>query len=307
MSGSAPVPRLALVTCEQLGPAPEDEALLGAALLEEGVECEWVAWDEPGARWATYDGALIRTAWNYTERVAAFRQWATDVGAMTSLWNPPAVVAWNSHKAYLLELAAQNVSIVPTRVLAAADPGGDPESVLAEWSDVVVKPAVGAGASGTSRWVSDVAGAAGAIRALLAGGFDVLVQPFLADVARTGETSVVFVDGEMVHAVAKTPAAGDYRSQPQHGGVLRSVRPTPAQVELSHAALRGAARCLQIEPDAILYARIDCVDLDGEPLLMELELIEPDLFFALDAHAPTRLASAVKRRLERAQEAAGPS
>lgn len=291
-------PRLALVTCERLGAAPADERLLEAALRRKGVETGWVAWDHPSTDWSGYDGVLIRTAWDYTDRVAAFRQWARAVGRRTTLWNPAEVVAWNSHKGYLLDLAAQDVPIVPTRLLSADKPDGL-DAVLAERAEVVVKPAVGAGASGTSRWSSDPTGAAGAARTLMRAGNDVLVQPFIPDVARTGETSLVFVDGDLVHAVAKMPATGDYRSQPEHGGVLRSVQATPAREALGQTALAGAARCIGVDAGSILYARVDCVDLDGEPRLMELELIEPDLFFALGDGAAERLARAVRGRLRR--------
>ncbi len=269
---------VALVTCDPT-PAGANESALEAGLHDAGIPFTWVAWDDPNAEWAAYDAVLIRTTWDYHHRLAEFLAWADRVARVTRLLNPAPVLRWNSHKGYLLELARAGVAVIPSVVVPRA---AEPELVdivaTAGWSagvDVVVKPAVSVGSLGAERGLADDASVAAAFRALVKKG-DTLVQPFLPEVAITGETSTIFVAGKLSHALVKVPASGDYRSQPEWGGQLRGVDARPACVELGMAAIRVAE---QTSGAPIFYARVDTIDLDGSPRLIELELIEPDLFY----------------------------
>ncbi len=293
---------LALATCAYL-PAEADEEPLTDALTAAGVHWQWVVWDDDAVDWSAFAAVLIRTPWDYTTKIDAFRAWAARVGAITTLWNPAAVIEWNSHKGYLAELAERGVAIPPTVFVTTAAPVADLAAIVAaeRWRDgIVVKPAAAAGSIGLSLWSLDddgIAGALGAIGSLRAQGHEVLVQPLLAEVATVGETSLIFLDGEPSHAVVKVPADGDIRSQPEYGGRLTAVSPTPAQLALGYASIEATNAILGLRPGDLLYARVDMVDLDGTPRLMELELIEPDLFVGFEAGAAARVARAVATRL----------
>ena len=135
-----------------------------------------------------------------------------------------------------------------------------------------------------------------AVEALRADG-EVLVQPLLPAITTEGEVSIIVVDGEVSHAVRKVPASGDIRSQPEYGSFVEAVGASDAHRALARDAIAGAVELVGIDPDRILYARVDCVDHDGRPLLMELELIEPDLYVGYDDGAADRVVAAVARRL----------
>jgi glutathione synthase/RimK-type ligase-like ATP-grasp enzyme len=290
----APAERVAVVSCAQLPVADPDRDLVADALVEHGVEACWVAWDDPSVDWASFAGAWIRTPWDYVERRDAFVAWARRVESATRLWNPADVVAWNSHKSYLLDLESRGVPIVPT-VLVAAGEEVDLAGLGRDrgWDDVVVKPAVSAGAVGATHVLTTDARASSALELARRHG-DALVQPFQREVAR-GETSVVVVEGEPTHAVSKVPAEGDYRVQVQHGGLELPHTPTLAELDLARQAVASVGRTL-------LYARVDMVADEPRdlPRLMELELIEPALFLAhAPSHAVDRLAGAVAERLRR--------
>ncbi len=293
---------LALATCSHL-PAEADEEPLTDALTAAGVHWQWVVWDDPSVDWSAFAAVLIRTPWDYTAKIDAFRAWATRVGAITELWNPAPVIVWNSHKGYMAELADRGVAIPPTVFVMATAALPDLAAIVADggWRDgIVVKPAAAAGAIGLSQWSLDgegLAGARRAIAALQAEGHEVLVQPLLSEVVTAGETSLIFLDGEPSHAVVKVPADGDIRSQPEYGGQLTAVAATEAQVALGRASLEATGAILGLAPSELLYARVDMVDLDGTPRLMELELIEPDLFVGFEAGAADRVAAAVAARL----------
>lgn len=276
-------------------PAPvefdTDRPLLDHAAERLGLDTRWVSWRDPDVDWSRFDAVLIRSTWDYHEARDEFVRWADRVDTMSRLHNPAAVVAWNSHKGYLSDLDGWGVPTVPTAVVRPS--ASETVASIArdrQWSRVVIKPAVGSGALGASRWDADDPASDGALVDLLAVG-DVLVQPYLAEI-EGGETSVVVLAGQVTHAVTKVPAAGDFRVQLHHGGQERRVEPTGDEIELAKRAVAIVGR----EISRVSYARVDCVTVDGEPRLMELEVLEPSLFlpFAPEGTADRFLTTIVR-------------
>lgn len=262
---------LALVTGATM-PKPDLESHLLLEILERrGVGTRLVPWDS-AFDWAAMDLVVIRSAWDYFQRPDEFLEWAAHVESVTRLANPASVVRWNTHKGYLLDLAAAGVAIVPTRIV----PRGTVEvsMELLPAGEIVVKPAVSVGAIGALRTRSDDPRAAAHIVELARNG-DVLVQPFISSVLDSGETSLMFAGGRLSHAVRKLPAPGEYRVQDHHGGTVERHRATADEITLTEAALAVA-------PSSTAYARVDLVSTDQGPVVMELELVEPALFLDAD-------------------------
>jgi glutathione synthase/RimK-type ligase-like ATP-grasp enzyme len=286
---------IALVTCADF-PTGYDEEALERGLERAGQPYEWAVWDDASVDWSRFGLVVVRSTWDYTERLDAFLGWVAEVDAVAAMVSPARVVAWNAHKRYLLELESRGVAIVPTELVGAADPV-DVAGVVDRraWSDgVVVKPAVSAGARGLSHWPTDGAGllaAQGAVDVLRRDRHDVLLQPLLGSIAAAGEISVMFIGGEPTHAVRKVPADGDIRSQPHLGGQVTAVTPTDEHLALGRAAIAAAAEVCSIATSELVVARVDCVEVAGEPRLMELELIEPYLFLPFASEAGERLAA----------------
>lgn len=282
------MPSVAVVTCRELPvPAPDDELLLGA-LADAGATTAYVAWDDPGFDWSTPDVCVIRSTWDYTAHHDAFVAWADSV---PNLWNPSEVVAWNSHKRYLLELADAGVDVVPTRLV----PRGtdlDLAADLAHLVELIVKPAVSVGSYDTYR-VGPDRPLTDEIVAALVDRHDLLVQPFVASITDPGETAVVVIDGQIAHSFVKRPADGDFRVQLQYGAHNSHVDPTRDQARLAEAATAAAREATGSD---LLYARVDMVDIDGRPHVMELELIEPDLWLREAPGTLGRLTAAVLDR-----------
>jgi glutathione synthase/RimK-type ligase-like ATP-grasp enzyme len=281
-------PLVLVVTGSDMPIEDPESPLLAGALAALGCDARVVAWDDPGVDWGAATLVLVRSTWDYTARVEDFLAWATAVEDGTALLNPAAVLRWNSHKAYLAELAGAGVPTVATELVRS---GSDLVAALRRLDageGVVVKPAVSAGAFGTSRHAS-AREALPALEALVASG-DALVQPYDPGIA-DGERSLVFLDGALSHAVVKVPGAGDFRVHEFYGGTTSRWEPTPAERGVARAALDRAPG-----PQPLLYARVDLVGDPSAPRVMELELIEPFLFAV---HAPgslERLASLVAER-----------
>ena len=285
--------KLALASCRSLFAWEVDDRPLHRVLQARGVAFDQPAWDEPGVDWGAYDAVLVRTTWDYTERPAAFRAWTEAVEGRTRLFNAGPILRWSAHKAYLADLEAAGVSVVPT---AYVDEPVDLAELLAErgWERAFLKPVVGASASGTRRLGAEVGPEDQAhLEALVAGG-GAMVQPYRSSVEARGERSLLLVEGALSHAVHKLPRPGDYRVQDDHGATDRATAPREAELDQARRALAHVAERFGEAP---LYARADFLEGPEGPELCELELVEPSLFLRHRFAAAEDLAGALLARL----------
>lgn len=268
---------IALATAAALPGLYADDRLLLAALRRRGLAAEPAIWEDTHYAWDEASVVVIRSAWDYSWRHEAFLRWA-DAIPESRLHNPAMIVRWNTHKRYLLDLAERGVGVIPTLLLAAGSASRLTDVLAAAgWDEAVLKPAVGQSGRHTAR-VSVGAPEAGQQHLdRLLPLEDMLVQPFVRGIDTHGELSLTFVDGRFTHAVRKRAAAGDFRIHDDYGGTVEREEPEPAWLGAAEAAMEAVGAPL-------LYGRVDLVQgLDGRPAVMELELVEPELFFA---HAP---------------------
>lgn len=263
-------PRIVLAGCPALPDGDGDDAGLVGALRAHGLHARWRSWDDPETLNA--DLVILRATWDYVERLEEFLAWTRRV---RNLLNGADVVAWNTDKRYLAGLARRGVPTVPSRFFAPGEPVRLPPG------EVVVKPAVGAGAGGARRFTDPDAARAHA-RALHGAGSTALVQPYDARVER-GETALVFLGGRASHAFTKAPllpAAGPPVFDETGTFAEESLAPAEPDHELwdvGYAALAAAAAELGLAPADFLYARADVIGGIDDPRLLELELVEPSL------------------------------
>lgn len=264
--------RLAWVTTAAARGRDEDEPLVLEALAGAGVDVDVVDWDDADVDWAGYDRAVLRSTWDYPDRLPEFVAWLDRVAGLTDLVNPPATVRWSLDKVYLRDLEAAGVPITPTTFLRPGGQASFPES------DFVVKPSVGAGSRDTAIYGPDQTGPAqDHVARLHAADRQVLVQPFLASVATDGEWPLVYLDGRFSHAASKrvaVPRAGavdDLFAQETNAAHAA----TPEQVAVGDAAMAVVVERLGTPA----YARVDVVRNDaGHHVVLEVELVEPSLF-----------------------------
>ena len=264
-------PRIVLASCRDLPDGDGDDADLIAVLRRRGLHARWMPWDDPQTEQA--DLVILRAAWDYAERRDEFVAWSRRV---RNLLNGPAVVAWNSDKHYLADLAEAGVPIVPSSFLA---PG---QKVRVPRGEVVVKPAIGAGSIDTFRF-SDAAAATKHATTLLDAGRSVLIQPY-DDRVEAGETALVFLGGEQSHAFTKGPILPPRGATPRldDSGTYAEETLAPADPDfelwdLGHRVLDAAAAHLDMPRSEFLYARVDLIGERDDAVLLELELIEPSL------------------------------
>jgi hypothetical protein len=274
--------RAAFLTLADRGSFVMDDALAIAELDRRGWQVDEIPWTQE-ADWSRYACAIVRTTWDYQSDCPGFLATLERIAAATALWNPLAIIRWNIEKTYLGELAARGVTTVPT----VFGRGSPLEALAARPGRHVLKPVVSANADHT--YVVDGAEPDSWPRHLAAtfAARPWMLQPFVDSIVADGEHSLFYFAHRYSHAVVKRPRAGDFRVQEEHGGDIAAAEPA--------ADLRAAADAvLAALPRPLLQARVDLVRLDdGRPALMEVELIEPSLYFRKDAGAAARFAGAL--------------
>jgi glutathione synthase/RimK-type ligase-like ATP-grasp enzyme len=287
--------RVGLVTARAARGLDEDEPPLHMALQAAGCSVQSVEWDDARVDWTQFDVALLRSAWDYAERITEFLEWVQRASSLTRVLNPLSVVRWNTDKHYLAELRAAGVATVPSEFI---EPGDDAAAALRKALDAhsnaefVVKPAIGAGSRDTQRHLrTEVEAVVAHTQRLLDADRSVLLQPYLNRVDQDGETALMFFEGKFSHAIRKGPLLPPGGAATTGLFAAETINPrVPGSDEL-----RLAQQVVTAIPSGVpLYARVDLIRDDaGAPRLLELELTEPSLFFAHAAGSAERFTAAV--------------
>ncbi|MEY2920586.1 MAG: hypothetical protein RL261_1891 [Pseudomonadota bacterium] len=290
------MPHIALVSTFDALALDEDLPPLVDALVRQGAQVATPCWDDPAVAWSSFDLAVLRSTWNYVEHIDAFRAWTRRCSQQTRLFNPPQVVDWNTDKHYLAHLHRAGVPVVPSRFV---EPGEDSRAALRHFlaggvesvsagravpfDQFVVKPSIGAGSRDTARYrCTDAEAALPHLSRLVDDERrSALLQPYLASVDEVGETALIYLGGVASHAIRKGPLLRLDSALVE--GLFAPEEITARQPGADEQALAAAAYAA-IPFDAPLYARIDMIRDDrGAPVILELEMTEPSMFFA---HAP---------------------
>ncbi len=266
------IKNLAWVTTQAAHGRDEDETAVVAALGVAGCTVEIVNWDNKAVNWSKFDRVVLRSAWDYPERLKEFLIWFDSVATISEIVNSPAIIYWNLDKNYLNELADAGIAITPT---VFVKPGDVYEFPVGEF---VVKPAIGAGSRDAASYdTKQHEIATSHVARLHASGQTVLVQPLLHSISKDGEWPMVFFGGKYSHAANKRvslPSAGTVDDL--FAAETNSPHtPTTSQLKVAQAAIEFVSAKFGITT----YARVDLV-LDNQDnfCVLELELIEPSLF-----------------------------
>jgi len=284
--------KIAIITCSKLPQGVKDDLVLFKSLRHKGIEIDICDWNMQ-TDWSQYDACLLRSVWDYHEKLSAFSSWLSETSKQSKIINPQEVVIWNQNKKYLAELEKFGITIAPTTWLTQNQTFN-----LADWcesqtsSSFFLKPVVGADSSGTFRFQNtdeDIALANKHLNKWLPK-IDMMLQPYIKSVETFGETSAIYFAGSLSHGVRKVPIDGDYRVQDTFGAKDQPYTLSPAEMALSKACLEY----FRSKFGGVLYVRFDFLhDEQGTVFLNEAELIEPSLFFNHEPKAADSFAQAI--------------
>lgn len=269
-----------------------EDRLLGDALRARGITAQRVDWARPDVDWSAFQCAVFRTTWDYFSRFGEFTTWFDRVEAQTRVLNVPDIIRWNMDKHYLADLDARGIPVVQSRYIEV----GDTISLLellgeTGWKNAILKPCVSGNAYHTYRADRGNAHEVDAAVRDLRRNAALMLQPFQEDIARTGEDTLMVLNGRYTHAVRKKVKQGDFRVQDDHGGTVQHLEPTQEHIDLAERAMAACS-------PAPVYGRVDMVrDNDGKLAVMELELIEPELWLRFHPPAAEVMAEGIAAAL----------
>jgi glutathione synthase/RimK-type ligase-like ATP-grasp enzyme len=268
-----------------------DDRMLIAELAERGVEAESVVWGDSSVDWDRFDVALIRSTWDYIDERKRFLSVLAEIEESScQLFNPLEAVRWNSDKSYLFDLRDWQVPIVPTHLASTVAPAILQDEIVRQgWRSAVLKPRIGVGAAGVCRVPSQELARTIEQRTAQRPHQELLVQPLIESVVSEGEWSFIYIDGELSHVLLKKPAPGDYRAHGIYGCTIERVEPRRDDLLQVEAMLERL-------PFDLLYVRLDLVRIEDHLAIMELELVEPILYFNLASQGVSRLVNAILSR-----------
>jgi glutathione synthase/RimK-type ligase-like ATP-grasp enzyme len=284
--------KIALATAVVAFALDEDLAPLADALRKTGMQVEILAWDDTSVSWKRFDAVLIRSPWDYIERLPEFLAWCEKISGQTQLLNPAEVLTWNTDKHYLAELTKRKCPVIESVFI---EPNQNADN-FPDYAEFVVKPAVGAGSRDARRYVAkDRVAAVTHIKNLLTQNRAVLIQPYLAQVDNKGETALIFFKGIFSHAIRKGPLLKlnqDTDVELLTAEVINAREPSSDELHVAHQVLNA------MPFENLAYARIDLLPSEKGPQLLELELTEPSLFFNKAPGSAERFAASLCERLK---------
>ncbi|MBC3881072.1 hypothetical protein H8K35_00840 [Undibacterium sp. LX40W] len=285
---------VAIVTCADLPELFGGEKSLIPALKQLQMSPQVVVWDDPQVPWSTFDLILIRCTWDYHQKIAAFQAWLKMLSTLDALVvNDVSTMQWNLDKNYLFELQGKKCQVIPSIRLQPEDSRSLKALIdLMAVDEIVVKPTQSAGAWRTLRVNRENAAAHESEFNEWRREQSFLLQAFMPEIVSQGEWSLVFFDGQYSHSLLKRAKDGDFRVQSDHGGTVLPHQATQDMQQQAQTILQSLSKMP-------LYARVDGVMRAGKFMLMELELVEPELFLEVDPLAAQRFASAIHSRLAR--------
>lgn len=284
-----PTRNLAFVTYQKAPHLTPDDALAIAPLKQFDIAVTPAIWNDPAVNWKKFDVVIVRSCWDYHRQPRQFGQWLDHLKAQqVPLWNPAEIIRWNMHKKYLQNLAVKGVAI-PSTIWLEAESSANLFSLLREdhFAQAVIKPMISATAYQTYRTSPATAREDQPRLDEILRHSGAMIQKFVDEIITVGEWSLIFFAGKFSHAVLKRPRNGDFRVQADFGGTYHHLPPPPELIQQAEAILR-------LIEQPLLYARVDGVDINGQFTLIELELIEPQLFLQMTAAAPRRFAEAIR-------------
>jgi glutathione synthase/RimK-type ligase-like ATP-grasp enzyme len=276
---------LTLVTCRAHPGLPEDDQFLLASLERRGIRHRVAIWDDPDVDWSESSVTLLRAAWDSHLNPPGFIAWLDRLGRQSHLLNTTSLVQWNFDKQYLVQLREKGTNVVPTAIVTSASEEAISQALQQiPAAEIVVKPRFGADAYGVTRLPPEPQAIAAHFKRFGAHG-GLLIQPFIPGVELERERSLVFIGGRFSHALYRNAfGSGPTRQTPDNVH-------TPTTEELSYC------RELLGSLPQLAYARVDLLPIYARPALMELEIIDPSLFFKAHPSAADALAAEVQAAL----------
>ena len=271
--------KIALLTCSDLPNLTDADQLIIPELAKHNIIAIPAVWNDKNINWENFDLLIFRNTWDYYEKQTEFDAWLNKIELLDiKTLNPIAVINRNKHKFYLRELENQGINIIKTLFIDKTNNLNLQQIIPSHWQKAVIKPAYSGGSFQTELFDIDNVDKICQKYKTIASEKELLLQEFMPEIKTLGETSFVFFNKKFSHAVNKQAINDDFRIQKQYGGIYSIIYVTPE-------IIAKAQKVVNTFPENLLYARVDGIVIENEIYLMEIECLEPDLYFNLKENA----------------------
>ncbi len=277
--------RVGILTCKAFPNLTDSDRKLIPILEEHGYLVQSIIWNEPNIDWTQFHSLIFRSTWDYFEFDEQFSAWLDQIAKMNiKTYNSIPTIIKNKHKFYLKNLEDLGINIIPSIFLRKNNSFDLISLIPKDWNQIIIKPAVSAGSYLTRKFQKDEVLIIEKEYAEIAIEKDLIIQKYMEEIETDGEVSLVFFNKRFSHAVVKKPKKGDFRIQSQFGGIYSPFIPS---IQIKDSAIN----ILENIPESLLFARVDGLIINEEFYLMELELIEPDLYLELTDNGQQKFVS----------------
>jgi glutathione synthase/RimK-type ligase-like ATP-grasp enzyme len=285
--------KIALLTCEALPNLSVSDQLLIPQVAKQNIEAKAVVWNDKTVDWTVFEALIFRNTWDYYEKETEFMAWLDQIEKLgIKTLNSIEIVKKNVHKFYLKTLQQQSITIIPTIFIEKTTALNLSQIIPKHWEKAVIKPAFSAGSYQTKLFEVENIEAINQEYLEIASQKELLLQQYQPEIQTLGETSFIFIDKKFSHCVNKKPKPNDFRVQVQFGGAYVLQKP-------STKAIANAQKIINLFPENLLYARVDCILRNDEIHLMEIECIEPDLYFSLAENTTETFVTSISKMLKK--------
>lgn len=278
---------IALITCEKLPHLTPTDQLLIPELAKHNIRAQAAIWDDKTINWTDFDYLIFRSPWDYFEKETKFNDWLESLqksGIKT--FNALQIIQQNKHKFYLRDLEKQGIQIIPTLFINKTNHLNLKKIIPQHWKKAVIKPAFSGGSYLTEVFEINEIENINQRYQPIAIKKELLLQEFMPEIKTEGETSFIFFNKKFSHAINKKPIDGEFRIQVQFGGIYTALTP-------SLALIQQAQKIVDTFSETLLYARVDGIIINNQLQLMEIECLEPDLYFEYKEGALERFVTAL--------------
>ena len=283
--------KIALLTCENLPNGIDSDALLLSALIEKNIDAKHAIWNDQKINWLDFDVLIFRSTWDYYEKETEFNNWLNKIEQLgIKTLNAISIINQNKHKFYLRDFEKQGIKIIPTVFIDKTDNLNIAAIIPSHWNKTVIKPAYSGGSYQTELFDIDNIEVINQQYKPIAAEKELLLQQFMPEIKTCGETSIIFFNKKFMYAVNKQAVNGDFRIQEQFGGIYSITK-------ISDEITEQAQKIIDLFDSDLLYARVDGIIIDNELHLMEVECLEPDLYFNLSDGATEQFVDAIIEQL----------
>jgi glutathione synthase/RimK-type ligase-like ATP-grasp enzyme len=279
--------KIGLLTCDKLPELTLADQQLIPELAKHNIIAKAVIWSDKTTNWNDFDYLIFRNTWDYFEKETEFNLWLDQIEKLgIKTLNAIEIIKQNKHKFYLREMEKEGISILPTIFIDKTEHLNLVEIIPKNWKKAVIKPAFSAGSYLTTVFETSDIEKTNDEYTKIAQEKELLLQEFIPEIQTLGETSFIFFNKKFSHAVNKKPVDGDFRVQSQFGGKYSLIQPSQELID-------KAQKVVNTFDAKLLYARVDGIVIDGELHLMEIECIEPDLYFDISEGALERFVASI--------------